>query len=107
MSEEIVELEIKLRHHTTKKTVFGKTVEKSFGCDFVEMKGDDGVWRHVGWYVHAANMFSGLVNWDNSLNESMAKAIEKKTGKPCRYSGAPQDEQEPEQTEEDYEDEFE
>lgn len=87
--------------------MFGKVVEKSFGCDFVELKGDDGIWRHVGWYVHGAKMFAGLVNWDNSLNDSMAAAITKKTKLPCTYSGAPQDEKEPEINEEGYDDELE
>lgn len=107
MADKPVELEINLRHHTTKKMVFGKTIEKSFGMDFVDMLGDDGIWRHVGWYTHLAKMFCGLVNWDNSLNEAMAAAIAKKKGHPVTYSGAPQDQPEPNEEDEDDDDEFE
>jgi hypothetical protein len=101
--EDAMRLEINLRPHVAKKNVFGKMIEKSFGKDFVDMKGDDGIYRHVGWYLHSAKCFSGLVNWDNQLNESMCKAIEEKTGVACTYVGAPQDE--PELTQED-DDEF-
>lgn len=94
--------DVNLRPHVTKKVVFGKTIEKSFGQDFVDLRGDDGVFRHVGYYSYAAQTFSGLTNWDNSLNEAMAKAIEAKKGVKVTTSVAPQDE--PELTEEEEDD---
>lgn len=97
--------EVNLRPHETTKEVFGKKITKSFGQSYVDMRGDDGVWRHVGWYFHTAKTFSGLVNWDNDLNESMVKAIESKLNEKVSYSVAPQDR--PEQVTEASEDEFE
>lgn len=96
-------LQIKLRPHVTTKNVFGKMIEKSFNQDFVDMLGDDGVWRHIGYYSYPARCFSGLVNWDNSLNELVAKEIEGIKGVPVSFAGAPQDR--PELTEEDEDDE--
>lgn len=83
--------EINLRPHETTKQVFGKTVTKSFGQSYVDIRGDDGKWRHVGYYLHTAKMFAGLVNWDNSLNDAMAKAIEAKLQEKVTCSMAPQD----------------
>ncbi len=91
--------DVNLRPHETTKVVFGKTIKKSFGQDFVDMKGDDGIWRHVGYYSYSTNTFSGLVNWDNSLNDAMAKAIAAKKGVKVQASEAPQDKK-PEQPEE-------
>lgn len=102
---EIIPLEIKLRPHGTYKSVYGKQVWKSFSMDFVDMLGDDGRWRHVGYFCYPTQTFSGLVNWDNSLNDSMAAAIAKIKGQEVNSSPAPQDE--PELTEEDDDDEFE
>lgn len=96
--------DVSLREHTTTKIVFGKAVTKSFGQSYVDMRGDDGKWRHVGYYLHTAKCFSGLVNWDNSLNADMAKAIEAKLKEKVTCSMAPQDK--PELVEAD-EDEFE
>lgn len=98
--------EVSLRPHETTKTVFGKKVIKSFGQSYVDLKGDDGTWRHVGYYMHTAKCFCGLVNWDNSLNADMAKAIEAKLKeKSVSCSEAPQDR--PELIQESDEDEFE
>jgi len=102
--EEVTALEVRCREHVTEKNVFGKVVKKSFGQDFVDLLGDDGKWRHIGYYSHTARFFSGLVNWDNSLNDDVCKALEKIKGHPVRHSLAPQDE--PEQSEDD-DDEFE
>lgn len=102
--QDMTKLEIRCREHFTEKEVYGKRVKKSFGQDFVDLKGDDGRWRHIGYYSHAAKFFSGLVNWDNSLNGEVCEALAKIKGHPVRHSLAPQDE--PEQTEDD-EDEFE
>lgn len=89
-----MELKIKLRPHVTIKQVFGKTIEKSFNQDFVDLLGDDGKWRHIGYYSYPAKCFSGLVNWDNSLNDLVTKEIEKIKGVPVSFADAPQDEPE-------------
>jgi len=102
--EDAMRLEIALRPHVTTKNVFGKMIEKSFGQDFVDMKGDDGRWRHIGYYSHGAKSFCGLVNFDNSLNEQAAAEIAKMKGHPVSYAGAPQNR--PELTEEDEDDEL-
>lgn len=96
-------LQIKLRPHVTMKNVFGKMVEKSFGQDFVDMLGDDGKWRHIGYYSYSAKCFSGLVNWDNSLNDLVAVEIAKLKECSVACAEAPQDR--PELTEEDDDDE--
>ena len=70
--------------------MFGKKVTKSFGKDYVFMRGDDKGWRQVGWYMHAAKCFSGLGGWDNSLNADMCKAIEAKKGCKTISTDAPQ-----------------
>jgi len=101
--EDAMRLEIALRTHVTMKNVFGKMIQKSFGQDFVDMKGDDGRWRHIGYYSHGAKSFCGLVNFDNSLNEQVAAEIAKLKGHPVSYAGAPQNR--PELTEEDEDDE--
>ena len=97
--------DIILLPHEATKVVFGKTITKSFGQSYVVMRGDDGIGRQVGWYLHSAKMFSGLVNWDNSLNEQVAKAIEAKLQEKVTCSMAPQDR--PELNTESDEDEFE
>ena len=102
--EDAMRLEISLRPHVVTKNVFGKMIEKSFGQDFVDMKGDDGRWRHIGFYSHTSKSFCGLVNFDNSLNDQVAAEIAKIKGHPVSYSGAPQTE--PELTQEDDDDEF-
>lgn len=101
-----VQLKIDLIPLTVSKKVGGLTIEKQTGMSKVVLYGDDSIHRHVGYYVHESKVFSGLINWDNSLNESMAEAIAQKVKeKEVRYSDAPQDM--PELTEEDDEDEFE
>lgn len=103
--DEAMRIEIQVRPHETSKNVFGKIVKKSFGQDFVDIKGDDGKWRHIGYYSYTAKSFCGLVNWDNSLNAEVAAELEKIKGHPVTYAGAPQSE--PEQEEEDQDDELE
>ena len=87
-------LQIKLRPHVTMKNVFGKMVEKSFGQDFVDMLGDDGKWRHIGYYSYSAKCFSGLVNWDNSLNDLVAVEIARIKECSVACAEAPQDDPE-------------
>lgn len=84
-----MEVEIRVRPHTTVKDVFGKQVVKSFNQDFVDMKTDDGGWRHIGYYSYPAKTFSGLSGWDNSLNDCVAAAIAKIKGNDVSFAKAP------------------
>ncbi len=98
------ELEIKVEPHTTSKVVLGKTITKSFGQDFVFMKDDRGRWQHIGYYSYSAKYFSGLIGWDNSLNDAVCKQLSILKKCNVRHSMAPQLDQEVEQDDFDDED---
>lgn len=83
-------MKVTTRPHEAIKTVFGKTVKVSFNQEYVDMEGDDGLTRHIGYLHLISKCFTGLSGFPKEFGAEVAQALTKRKGYPVTWAGAPE-----------------
>lgn len=95
-----MKLEVLAEHfEVPKRTQFG-TIMRSTGQDKIYVKNEEGIWKHVGFLMHASMSFVGLVDFPKELGPLVADELTKQKKAKVRFGGAPESIVEAEESEE-------